>query len=170
MWLLPADLSGEKKRWLSEFIRLYGYVGSDDQRWAYVISVIAVAVFSAVAFFLSGRGAIANQKLRFAPRLGVAACIILTGLGLSIYGLFVPTPVAGGAAAIAVLFLLFVLAAPRLGTPVIERTATALIGAYVVVLTVPGLLVKPIPLMEIDPVALVQFEVHMLYLPCGEQW
>jgi hypothetical protein len=165
IWILPAEVSSAKGRWLSEFTRLYGYVGSNDQRWAHLLSLIAITASSTAVFFLSRRGVVSDQRLRLGPRLGVLACVFLAGLGLFFYRLFVPAPVVSGAAALTILFLLLVLAAPRLGTPAIERVTIALIGAYVVSLALPGLLVKPIPLMEIDPTALVQFEAHLLYLP-----
>jgi len=164
IWLLPADLSEGGRQWLSELIQQYGFVTSDDQRWAYVITVGAIAVFSAVSFFLSGRDVITQQKLDFVPRLGTATYILLTALGLGFYSLFVPGFIVGWAIAVAILFLATVLAAPRLRMLAVDHIAIAMIGAYLVVLTVPGMFVNPIPLMEFDAVSLAQFEVHLLHL------
>lgn len=163
--LLPADSTEWRRRWLSEVIQQYGFVGSDDQRQAHVITVVAVVVFSAISFLLSERAFSASQKLRFAPRLRAATCIFLIALGLIVYLFFVPSFIVGWATGVAILFLAIVIAAPRLPAATARHMAVAFVGAYIMVLIVPGLLVSPIPLMAADPVSLAQFETHLLILP-----
>ena len=164
LWLLPAAASGGERQWLSEVIREYKFTSSDDQRWAHLIAVVAVAMFSAVSFWLGSRGAVSGYSLRVAPKLGAIACLALAALGLACYRFLVPAANVRDAAVVAALFLVFVFASNRLSASLIERTSIALVGAYLAILIVPGLLVRPIPFMFNDAVLLVQVETHMLSL------
>jgi hypothetical protein len=164
LWLLPAATSGGERQWLSEVIREYKFTSSDDQRWAYLIAVVAVAMFSAISFLLGGRGTVSSYRLRIVPKLSAIACLALAALGLFCYRFLVPASNVSDAAAIVGLFLVFVFVSNRLSASLIERTSIALVGAYLAILIVPGLLVRPIPFMFNDPVLLVQIETHMLSL------
>ena len=159
--LLPAGTSEAGNQLVREQVQQYGFVPSGDQRRAHLVALIAVAVFSAISFLHGRRGGVTGQKLRLVPRFGAAACILLAALGLIGYLFLVPGLVVGCAAAAAISFLLFVIAAPHLRAPALERAVIALIGGYLAVLIVPGLLVHPIPLMEIAAIDLAQFENHL---------
>ena len=165
IWLSPAGGSAIGQRSVAEFDRLYGYVVSDDQRRAYVFALLAVGVFSWIGFALGRRGGLLAQSRRTFPTLGITGSLVLAATWLLTYRLWVPSYIVGWAVALAIGLLVLVVCAPRMRVPVVERFLTALIGAYVVLLTVPGLLVSPIPLMEIPPDALAQFETHLLWLP-----
>ena len=165
MWLLPVDDSSVAKQWVSEATRQFEFVNSGDQLRAHFLAIVAVALLSVFSFYLSGRGLISSGPIRTTPRVGPLACALLVGIGLSAYGYLLPIPLARLAAAFAVGLFLFLIAIPRLRMPDIERVVIALIATYLAVLILPGLLANPVKLMESDPVALVQFENHLLHLP-----
>jgi len=163
--LLPAQSSGAESQWLTETIQQYGFVPSDDQRSAYLILLVVVAGFSLVSFLLSSRGTISNRRPRFIPRLGPASCLTVGAAGYGLYALLVRLPPVSLPVITASIFLAFVVFGPR-GRPIkAQRILFSVIGAYVAILIVPGLLVRPIPLMQMDPVSLAQFETHLLHLP-----
>jgi len=164
VWLLPADSAETTRQWLDEVVREYELAASDDQSWAHLITLVAVAAFATASFLAGRQGIITDRKLRAVPRLGATACILAAVAGLVSYKFFVPSAAVGRAAAAGFLFLLFVMAAPRLRAPLVERAAAVMIGVYVLVLTVPGVLASPIPLMYTDPNILAQFESHLVYL------
>lgn len=165
IWLLPVDDTVAGKEWVSEATRQFGFVNSGDQLRAHFLTVVAVALLSALSFYLGKQNLITSGPIRDVPRVASWACALLVGIGLAAYGKLLPLPLARYAAAIATVFFLFAFAIPRLRIAGIERVALALISAYLAVLIVPGLLASPITLMESDPVALVQFENHLLHLP-----
>jgi hypothetical protein len=164
LWLVPVNSLNLTNQWVNETVRQYGFVASDDQRWAYFVGIISVLFFSLSGFILVRRGAIDFGDRTFLPKLGPAACITLTALGLGAYRLFVGGWIVSWATAILLLTFLFTVAAPRIRLNVLERGSLVLIGAYLAGVTVPGLFVAPIPLMAADPISLVQFENHLLYL------
>jgi len=165
VWLLPVSVSTTGKQWLPEVVKLYGFVSSADQRWAHLIALVAVAVFSVISFTLGKRTGPSEEHLRLGRPIGAKASIVLAILGLVAYRFLVPAFIVGWAAALSILMLLLVAWSPKVPVRTVERVSIGLIGAYVAVLIVPGLLVSPIPLLEIDPNALVQFETHLLHLP-----
>src|SRR6266850_3271698 len=57
IWVLPSGNSDARAQFLDEVLRQYGYVSSGDQRHAHLITLLTVAVFSAISVLLS-RGSI----------------------------------------------------------------------------------------------------------------
>jgi hypothetical protein len=164
LWVLPVNSWSLTNHWVHEAVRQYGFVASDDQRWAYLVVIVAVIVYSLVGFILARNRIIEFADWRFFPKLGVTGCIALAALGLAAYRFFVGGWLVNWAAAFLLLIFLFIVVAPRFRINVLERASLIMIGAYFTVVTVPGLFVQPIPLMAADPTSLVQFENHLLYL------
>lgn len=165
IWLLPSSNSAGPAAFVAELIRLYGYEGSDDQRRAHLVAVLAVVVFSGISFLLSRNGTFAGREANAGPRLGIAAGLVLAAVWFVSYRYVAMKIVVVGGGVLCILFLLLAAFAARLQSSVVERVAAALIGAYVVVLTVPGLFVSPIPFLATDADSLVQLEAHLHWLP-----
>ncbi len=165
LWLAPSGGAPVGHRSVAEFDRLYGYVGSDDQRWAHFLALFAATAFSWLAFVLSRRNRLPEQSRRPFAALGGAAAVAVAAAWLLAYGFWIPFPLVGWAAVLSLCWFLLVLQAPRLSLRGFERVLTAMIGIYVALLVVPGMLVRFIPLLEIAPDALAQLEAHLAWLP-----
>lgn len=164
LWLVPVNSWSPTTQWVNEAVRQFGFVASDDQRWAYSAAIIAVVVFSLTGYILAQSRAIEFGDRPFFPKLGVAVCIVLAALGLAAYRFFVGGWIVSWATAILLLVFLLSVAAPRFRPIALERAGLFVIGVYLTLVIVPGLFVQPIPLMAADPTSLVQFENHLLYL------
>lgn len=164
VWLIPSDVSSGKKQWIAEVVQEYGFASSDDQRLAHLVAVVAVAIFSLLLFLLSQRGAVTDRGARIMPGVDVRTGAFLLFGGFVTYSFLVPAAMVLRAA----IFMLFVLVllcmAGYFRRGLIERISIAFVGAYLAVLIVPGLLVRPIPFMFDDPVLLAQIETHLLSL------
>jgi hypothetical protein len=165
VWLLPVDNSAGASGFVAEFIRLYGYVGSDDQRRAHQLAVLAILIFSVASFIRGARGEWVGRQPHAGPPLGIVSCVILATVWIVAYRFVALAPVIHGAAVLCILFLLFTVLAPRLQVVQVERAVAALIGAYVVLLIAPGLLVSPIAYLVSDADSLSQVETHLQWLP-----
>jgi len=161
MWAMSSLTINLTEQWTKEIIRQYEWVSSGDQRAAHLLTLAVVTLFSAVSFWLVRRKTIDIWHARIVQSWGVAGCLAVTVFGLLDYGFLLPFRSALLISLVAVLFLTFVILAPGLGARLVERALLVIIGLYFLVLIVPGLLVHPIPLMVDDPVALVQFEMHL---------
>jgi len=164
IWILPADASLGQRVWLSEVIQEYRFASSDDQRWAHVIAVVAVFVFSVVSLLFGRRGTFREQSFRFLPSLGLTASVALTMLVVVVYRVLVPIPDVAHATTLIVIFAFLVLATHSAPSRLIEHATIAAIGAYLAILIAPGLFVRPIPILFGDPSLLVQLETHLLPL------
>jgi hypothetical protein len=162
---IPIDRSPATSQFVSEAVRQYQFTPSNDQRAAHAYTLLAVAIFSIVAFVLARRGrrfAPSDESICWKLRAPTSAGFIAVGLAL--YGFLVPHWVIIDATLLTVGFALFVVVAPSLPVRAIDFVIIGAIGAYLAILIVPGFLVDPIPLMAADPVALSQFEMHLLLL------
>jgi hypothetical protein len=164
IWLVPINPSETSTQFVAEAVRQFGFTGSKDQRIAHLLTVIAAASFSAAAFVLARYRTVQIGDRRFFPRLGAVGCIVLATIGLLSYLILVQAWLVMLAAAVLVCLFVFALKGPALRVDLIDRVGSAVIGAYLALLVIPGLFVQPLPLMAADPVSLAQFENHILYL------
>ena len=166
LWLFPVGSSLEARgQWLSELLRLYGFASSDDQRRAHAVTVAAVAILSLLVFRLGKNGAVANERWRIVRAFSTPVALCLVALGLFFLHFLIPRFIVLWAAVLSVACIAFVTAAPHVRTATLDQVVLALGGVYVAVVAVPGLFVSPIPIMEIDPNALAQFETHLFHVP-----
>jgi hypothetical protein len=162
--MIPVDRSMGGGRFVAEVVRQYGFTSSDDQLAAHAFTLVAVAIFSVLVFILARYGAIHFSNRTIAWKPGALASTVFFVFGLAVYSFWLPGWLSIYAAILDILFASFVVAAPYLSVRAINLVTGGLIGAYLAMLAVPGFLVNPIPLMAADPVALSQFEMHVLSL------
>src|SRR5579859_4492172 len=112
IWLFPNDDPANSGQFVVEFVRLYGFVGSADQRYAYLVALTAVAIFSAVSFLRGGREELVARRSRAFSRLGVAACAVAIIGYLIAYQTVHPPVAVGYVAGLIFAFLLLSLTAP----------------------------------------------------------
>jgi hypothetical protein len=161
MWGMSDVTSNLTEQWTKEIIRQYEWVSSSDQRAAHVLTLAIVAIFSGICFRLTRRKAIHVWQSNILPNWNIFECFTVVVFGLLTYSFLLPFHSVLEASAVALLFLLFVISAPKLGARLTERAIVVFVGLYFLALVIPGLLVRPIPLMVDDPVALAQFEMHL---------
>lgn len=158
---LPAVAPGAKPLLVSELLQQYELTGSYDQRTAFSVSVLALVVLSVGAFLIGKRGYIVPTGTSAVPTLNGWIAFIATIAGLWLYTLLIQKWIVAGAALMAFAFFLFAAFGRRIGRRPLELLLVCLIGAYLAVVIVPGLLVWPIPLIAGDPVSLAQVELHL---------
>ena len=161
---IPVHQETGNGRYVTEVVRQYQFTGDNDQLTAHALTLLAVTFFSAIAFILARRNAVSLSDRIFAWKPGILTSVSFFILGLIVYFFWLPRWVVIDAAIFFTLWALFVAAAPYLSVRTINLTTVALIGGYFTMLVVPGFLVHPIALMSADPVALSQFELHLLHL------
>ena len=160
----PMSAPGTKLKLVSELVRQYGMVGSYDQRTAFVCSLIAICIFSWAAFLVGKSDNVTIKLNSFIPDVSLWLALLITIVGLAIYSRLLPMLQVSLAAALACGFFIFVLLARYIPRRPFELVLLALIGAYVALVVVPGLLVWPVPFAVNDPGAIAQLELHLLAL------
>ncbi len=162
MLVFPAD-DGRPTRWLSEVLRQYSLVASGDQRKAHLMAVALTAAFSILAFAMARHRPLMQTQLRW-PEFNLPIAGALVVIGLTGYAFGLPRWLTFYACIVATGPLLLIVAATYINVNLANAVITCLIGAYVAILIVPGFIARPIVLMEGSPVALSQFEQHLLLL------
>jgi hypothetical protein len=164
IWLMPAGGPSGDGGFVAEFNRLYGYVSSDDQRRAHMLAILALVLCSAASFVIGTQRDFGTAVRPFAP-VGAGVSVIAAVIVLVSYRQLVPSYIVSGATVFCALFLLTVLYAPYLRSMHLERLAVGIIGAYFVILVVPGLVAKPIAFLVSDADSISQLETHLQWLP-----
>jgi hypothetical protein len=161
LWTFPTDQPGSVTLLSSEFLREYGYAqGSYDQRSAHLYAVVATAILSVLAFVATSHHWIAASERRIPP-VNIWICLLATLLALALYQWLVPGWFNFVALVLSASFFLLLFIAPQLPPHTVEAFALLIIGGYIAVLIVPGLVTTPIPLLGSDPNSLAQVELHL---------
>lgn len=163
-WTFPTAAPGSKLMLVSELLRQYDMTGSYDQRSAFTFSVLAIFVLSVAAFFVGKRGLVAATHASVLPSANIWMALLVTVAGLSIYALLIPGWMVTCSAVTASAFFLFVVFGRNIGRRPIEFLLLLIIGAYLSMVVVPGLLVWPIPILVSDPDSIAQVELHLAAL------
>jgi hypothetical protein len=161
MEAMSGVTSNLTEQWPKEIIRQYEWVSSGDQRAAHLLTLIAVMASSGICFKLARHGVISVWSGGIVRNWGIAGCLTAVALWLFVYSFLLPLHSVLLTCLVLAFFLAFVISTPTLSAHRISRAIMLFAGLYFLMLIVPGLLVRPIPLMVDDPVALAQFEMHL---------
>lgn len=159
--VFPTVAPGSKPELTTELMREYGFVGSYDQRSAYVLSFITIVILSTASFFIAQRRLVQTAQRLAVPAINIWICVLITIVGLLVYGALVPNWIVGYATILAAGFFCFVFWAPYIRRHTVEFVTLLLIGAYLSIVVVPGLLISPIPFPVSDANSVAQIELHL---------